>query len=332
VGRDVPVAAHPAVVRGGQVPDHGPQARQVERLVVQRRDGVLEFYGDVPLLDELGLEPGLHRPRPGQFRARRRSRRARSGGRGWHCCLRAGHGYLRARQYPFGVRLRPARSGNRLLRCLGRLRYGNLYSLRTHHGSHQVRLCAPSVRHLVLLCLDADGCNYWHEMIDYGRYEQEAGVLYPKTRLAQLTVATRAAGLGALLLTPGPDLRYATGYAAHQLERLTCLAVPADGDPFLVVPNLELPAARASRAGQLDLEIIGWDETDDPYELVAARLRGVTSVGLADRMWALMTLRLREVLPGARQELASRALRELRARKDPAEIEALLAAGQAIDR
>ncbi|MGH3275547.1 MAG: M24 family metallopeptidase [Streptosporangiaceae bacterium] len=163
-------------------------------------------------------------------------------------------------------------------------------------------------------------------------YSREASVLYPKARLAELAEATRQAQLGALLLTPGPDLRYATGYAAHQLERLTCLAVPAAGEPFLVVPNLELPAARASRAGELDLEIIGWDETDDPYELVAARLRGVTSVGLADRMWALMTLRLRSALPDARQEVASLALSGLRARKDPAEVAALLAAGQAIDR
>jgi Xaa-Pro aminopeptidase len=160
----------------------------------------------------------------------------------------------------------------------------------------------------------------------------EARVLYPESRLKDIAAAAGAAGLDALLLTPGPDLRYATGYAAKQLERLTCLAVPAAGEPFLVVPNLELPAARASRAGQLDLEIIGWDETDDPYELVAGRLGPVTSVGLADRMWALMTLRLRAALPGARQDLASLALRGLRAVKDPAEIEALLAAGQAIDR
>jgi Xaa-Pro aminopeptidase len=49
-------------------------------------------------------------------------------------------------------------------------------------------------------------------------------------------------------------------------------------------------------------------------------------------MWALMVLRLRAALPGARQELASLALRELRALKTPAEIAALLAAGEAIDR
>jgi Xaa-Pro aminopeptidase len=53
--------------------------------------------------------------------------------------------------------------------------------------------------------------------------------LYPATRLAAVADAVRAAGLGALLLTPGPDLRYVTGYDAKQLERLTYLAVPATG-------------------------------------------------------------------------------------------------------
>ena len=160
---------------------------------------------------------------------------------------------------------------------------------------------------------------------------QETG-LFPADRVRQVAAATGAAGLDAVLLTPGPDLRYVTGYDAHQLERLTCLVVPAEGAPFLVVPRLEEPAAKASPAGRLDLEIVAFDETDDPYALVARRLRGVGAVGLSDRMWALMVLRLRAALPGARQELASLALRDLRARKSPAEVAALRQAGEAIDR
>jgi Xaa-Pro aminopeptidase len=156
--------------------------------------------------------------------------------------------------------------------------------------------------------------------------------LYPEARLRDVGTATAAAGLDALLLTPGPDLRYVTGYDAHQSERLTCLVVPADGDPLLVVPRLELPAAQASPAGRLALELAGWDETDDPYALVASRLGPVGAVGLSDRMWALMVLRLRAAMPGTGQVLASAALRDLRARKSPAEIAALLAAGEAIDR
>jgi len=156
--------------------------------------------------------------------------------------------------------------------------------------------------------------------------------LYPAERLRLAAAAAGAAGLGALLLTPGPDLRYVTGYDAQQLERLTCLALPANGDPFLVLPRLELPAAQASPAGRFGLEMIPWDETDDPYALVAGRLGLVSSVGLADRMWAMMVLRFRAALPAAWQGLASAALRGLRSRKSPAEVAALREAGAAIDR
>ena len=156
--------------------------------------------------------------------------------------------------------------------------------------------------------------------------------LYPPARVAEVRAATATAGLDALLLTPGPDLRYVTGYDAHQLERLTCLVVPAQADPVLLVPRLEFPAAQASPAGALGIEIRGWEETDDPYALVATHLRNPGRVGLSDRMWALMVLRLRAALPEADQVLASAALRDLRARKSPAEVAALLAAGEAIDR
>ena len=161
--------------------------------------------------------------------------------------------------------------------------------------------------------------------------------LYPATRLADAAGAASLAGLDALLLTPGPDLRYVVGYDAHALERLTCLAVPVAGDPFLVVPQLELPAAKASAAGRLGIEMVAWDETDDPYALVAKRLCGPGgrppgAVGLADRMWALMVLRFRAALPDAEQRLASLALSPLRARKSAAEVAALREAAEAIDR
>src|SRR5260221_3646244 len=156
--------------------------------------------------------------------------------------------------------------------------------------------------------------------------------LSPATRRAAAAAAAAGAGLDALLLTPGPDLRYVIGYDANALERLTCLAVPAASDPFLVVPRLELPAAQASPAGRLSLEMMAWEETDDPYALVAARLGRPGRLGLADRMWALMVLRFGAALPGARQELASKALSPLRWRKSPAEVAGLREAGQAIDR
>ena len=73
-----------------------------------------------------------------------------------------------------------------------------------------------------------------------GPAEDRLSGLYPASRLGQAAEAAARAGLGALLLTPGPDLRYLTGYDAHATERLTCLAVPAEGAPFMVAPRLEL--------------------------------------------------------------------------------------------
>src|SRR5262249_58425792 len=85
----------------------------------------------------------------------------------------------------------------------------------------------------------------------------------------------------------------------------------------------------------LGVEIVAWDETDDPYRLVADRLRRAEapeSVGLADQMWAMMVLRFRDALPGARLGLASAALRGLRGRKTGTEVAALRPAGASIDR
>src|SRR6266566_1776174 len=163
-----------------------------------------------------------------------------------------------------------------------------------------------------------------------GRYT--TADLYPATRLGQAAEAAARSGMDALLLTPGPDLRYLTGYDTHQSERLTCLAVPAAGPAFLVVPRLELASAKASPVSGMDLDLVVWDETDDPYQAVAQRLGSPATVGLAGQMWAMMVLRFRDAMPGARQALAASALRALRIRKTPAEVAALAEAGAAIDR
>lgn len=152
-------------------------------------------------------------------------------------------------------------------------------------------------------------------------------------RLSQARTAVADAGLSALLVTPGPDLRWLTGYEALPLERLTCLVLPADGEPFLVAPGLEVPAVEASAVPSLGIEVVGWGETEDPYALVAARLPAPGGmVALANRMWAEQVLRFRAALPGAEQTLASEVLSDLRARKSPDEVDALRRAGQAIDR
>lgn len=136
-------------------------------------------------------------------------------------------------------------------------------------------------------------------------------------------------GIDALLVTPGADLRYLTGYAALPLERLTCLVLPSSGDPTLIVPALEASAAKASG---VDIALATWGELDDPFALVSDLVGDAATIGLDDHMWASRVFALKAVLPRARQVLAGPLVQQLRIRKAPDEITALREAGQAIDR
>lgn len=159
----------------------------------------------------------------------------------------------------------------------------------------------------------------------------EIPVLRYEERLARARAATEAAGLDALLIGVGSDLRYLTGYAAMPLERLTLLVVPAGADPFLVVPRLELGAARAGV--RPTVEIRTWDETEDPYALATAALVDAAAVAVSDTMLAMHVLRLQRALGAAAgMDLASGVLRDLRMRKDADEVALLRAAAQAADR
>jgi Xaa-Pro aminopeptidase len=155
-------------------------------------------------------------------------------------------------------------------------------------------------------------------------------------RLAASASAAAAAGIDALLITPGADLRYLIGYDALPLERLTCLIVPADGEATLLVPRLEQPAALASGAAD-SVSVASHEETDDAFALTAQIIadalgRTPHTVAVADRMWAEQVLRFRDVMPTASQTTAGTVLRALRLRKRTDEVDALRRAGQAIDR
>ena len=147
-------------------------------------------------------------------------------------------------------------------------------------------------------------------------------------RAARVRDRMAEVGVDVLLLSVGPDLPYLTGYEAMPLERLTMLVLPRDGDATLVVPRLEAP--RVVERPDV-FRIRPWEETDDPIVLVAGLAGPAASVAIGDRTWARFVLDLQAAMPSARFRRASEVVGPLRAVKEPAEVEALRRAAEAVD-
>jgi Xaa-Pro dipeptidase len=157
-----------------------------------------------------------------------------------------------------------------------------------------------------------------------------------QARLGRAREAAATAGVDALFVSPGSDLRYLLGVGGRSFERLTCLVLPAAGvaaEPTLVVPALERPGYDHVPTGELGVGVETWVDGEDAFRLAFRGLGGTPgTVAVTDMMPALHVLGLRAESPDSRQVLAGPVLRELRMRKDDAEVAALHKAGEAIDR
>ncbi|MFI6103432.1 M24 family metallopeptidase [Streptomyces sp. NPDC051310] len=152
-----------------------------------------------------------------------------------------------------------------------------------------------------------------------------------RARMARAADAAAEAGLAGLLVAPGPDLVYFTGYrVTAETERLTLLVLAPGRDPVLVVPALEAPDAARS-AGAPALTLRDWTDGTDPYAVTAPLLDARGRFGVSDNAWAMHLLGLQRQLPDSAYTALTEALPMLRAVKDARELERLAAAGAAAD-
>ena len=152
-----------------------------------------------------------------------------------------------------------------------------------------------------------------------------------RARMDRAARAAADAGLAGLLVAPGPDLVWLTGYAPTAItERLTVLVLAPGRSPVLVVPTLEAPdAAKAPGADALTLR--DWTDGKDPYAATAALLDATGRFGISDNAWSLHLLGLQKTLPDTTYASLTDALPMLRAVKDAAELDLMAAAGAAAD-
>jgi Xaa-Pro aminopeptidase len=149
-----------------------------------------------------------------------------------------------------------------------------------------------------------------------------------EARMRRAAEAAADAGLDGVLVAPGPDLVWLTGYRPVETERLTVLVLRPGQDPVLVVPTLEAPDAAAAAP---TLALRDWTDGKDPYEATGALLTGYGRYGVSDNTWALHLLGLQKRLPDTRYLALTETLPMLRGVKDAAELDRLAAAGAAAD-
>ena len=152
-----------------------------------------------------------------------------------------------------------------------------------------------------------------------------------RARMQRAARQAADAGLTGVLVAPGPDLLYFTGYMPVAItERITMLVIHAARDPAMIVPILERPDAEDS-TGAPAVSLHDWTDGSDPYEATAKLLDADGRYAISDSAWAMHVLGLQDKLPGSIYVSMTQALPMLRAIKDADEIERLAAAGAAAD-
>jgi Xaa-Pro aminopeptidase len=150
-------------------------------------------------------------------------------------------------------------------------------------------------------------------------------------RMRRATAQAAEAGLTGVLVTPGPDLFYFTGYQPTAItERITLLALQASRDPAMIVPILERPDAEPA-PGVPAVSLVDWADGSDPYAATAKLLDPRGRYAISDSAWAMHVLALQRALPESSYVSMTSALPMLRAVKDADELERLAAAGASAD-
>lgn len=151
-------------------------------------------------------------------------------------------------------------------------------------------------------------------------------------RRARLGRILAARGLDALLIEPGATMRYLTDVRWGMSERLFALVMLADGTHFWVAPAFEVPRARRQfeAQGGPGGDVLGWTEHEYPFAPLAAELRrrGAARVGAEPWVRYRFVHELARAQGQASLPLAHDALIELRARKEPRELELLRRANE----
>lgn len=150
------------------------------------------------------------------------------------------------------------------------------------------------------------------------------------TRLARATEAMKERGLDLLLLTPGADMLYLTGFEhGHAYERLLAFGLRSDGSASWICPAMNVP--QVQQQALPDHKVRGWSDAETYLPALRDIIRDSALVAFDDDARSAFLLDLLSDARGSRVIKASSLMRGLRMKKDAAELAALRAAAKTVD-
>lgn len=145
-------------------------------------------------------------------------------------------------------------------------------------------------------------------------------------RFDRLNASLRTSDLDAVILNPGPTLKYLTGLSFHLMERPVVLFFAKDQVPAIVLPELELQKVASL---PYRLQVFAYGENPSAWGEVfrrAAQALGLDGkrIGVEPRNLRLLEFRyVKSAAPKADYPDAGDVLAGLRLRKEQAEVEAM---------
>jgi Xaa-Pro aminopeptidase len=138
-------------------------------------------------------------------------------------------------------------------------------------------------------------------------------------------------GLAGLVIAPGPDLQYFSGYVPTAVtERPTLLVLSAGRPPVMLVPVLERPDAEEA-PGAGNIELATFSDGEDAYAIASKLFDVGGTYAVSDSCWSMHILGLQRAMPESRHRSLTEALPMLRAVKGPDELARLVAAAASAD-
>jgi len=147
-------------------------------------------------------------------------------------------------------------------------------------------------------------------------------------RIERAVAAMRDAGAEVMILLPGADLFYLTGFEhGHAAERLLALVLRRDGSASWIAPLMNVPQVQAAGG----TKVRGWTDEEGYLPALRDAVAGAKTIAFDDEARSAFLMDLLSVARGARIVRAADTLRRLRIRKDASELESLRRAARTVD-